>query len=118
LKHIEEERIKNTVSSSKLNATSDFSKLKEVDAIIICVPTPLTNHREPDMSFVVSTGKTDGKFKVYNVLGEIVRNLINEEREAGNYSVTFDGTGLPSGIYIYRLETANYIANRKMSVLK
>jgi UDP-N-acetyl-D-glucosamine dehydrogenase len=58
LKHISEKKIKEAVDSGYLKATSDFSRLKEADAIIICVPTPLTEHREPDMSFVENTSKT------------------------------------------------------------
>ncbi|MCW8961616.1 MAG: NAD(P)-binding domain-containing protein, partial [Ignavibacteriaceae bacterium] len=55
LKHISEDKIKEAVNSGYLKATSDFSRLKKVDAIIICVPTPLTEHREPDMSYVENT---------------------------------------------------------------
>ena len=62
LKHISEHKIKEAVNSGYLNATSDFSRLKEADAILICVPTPLTEHREPDMSFVENTSKTIAKF--------------------------------------------------------
>jgi UDP-N-acetyl-D-glucosamine dehydrogenase len=40
---------------SGLSATSDFSRLRDMDAIIICVPTPLDDHHEPDMSYIVST---------------------------------------------------------------
>ncbi|MGA1823756.1 MAG: nucleotide sugar dehydrogenase, partial [bacterium] len=36
----------------------DFSKIKDVDCVLICVPTPLTRHREPDMSFIVNTAET------------------------------------------------------------
>ncbi|HHX81575.1 MAG TPA: hypothetical protein GX696_01150, partial [Pseudomonadaceae bacterium] len=38
-----------------LDATSDFSRASEVDAILICVPTPLDRYREPDLSFVINT---------------------------------------------------------------
>ena len=62
LKHISNKTIKNAVDSGFLKATSDFSRLKEVDAILICVPTPLTEHREPDMSFVENTAKTIAKY--------------------------------------------------------
>lgn len=62
LKHISNNKIKSVVDSGYLNATSDFSKLPEVDAILICVPTPLTEHREPDMSFVENTSKTIVKY--------------------------------------------------------
>ncbi len=62
IKHISEDKIKKAINSGKFNAVSDFSKLPEVDAIIICVPTPLDEHREPDMSYVVDTAKTIAKF--------------------------------------------------------
>ena len=39
------------------NATGDFSKLSSMDAIIMCVPTPLTGHREPDLSFIENTAR-------------------------------------------------------------
>lgn len=62
IKHIKSERIKSTVDSNKFEATSDFSRLTSVDAIIICVPTPLDEHREPDMSFVKNTAHTISKY--------------------------------------------------------
>jgi len=46
----------------KFTPTSDFSKLSEVDCIIICVPTPLNRYREPDMSYVFNTGETIAKY--------------------------------------------------------
>ncbi len=45
------------VGDGSLRATSDFSDLAEVDAILICVPTPLASHREPDLSYVLGTGE-------------------------------------------------------------
>lgn len=45
------------VASGRLTATTDFARLAEADAIVICVPTPLTAHREPDLSFVESTAR-------------------------------------------------------------
>ncbi|MGE5683144.1 MAG: nucleotide sugar dehydrogenase, partial [Bacillota bacterium] len=58
IKHISAEKIANAVESGRFYATTDFSKLPEADAIIICVPTPLDEHREPDMSYVVNTANT------------------------------------------------------------
>jgi UDP-N-acetyl-D-glucosamine dehydrogenase len=62
IKHIGSERINNSVKDGKLSATSDFSKISEVDAIIICVPTPLNEYREPDMSYVEGTAKTIAEY--------------------------------------------------------
>ncbi|MCH7963405.1 MAG: T9SS type A sorting domain-containing protein [Bacteroidetes bacterium] len=56
--------------------------------------------------------------KVYNILGELVIELVNEEKSAGSYSVTFDASNLPSGVYIYRLQTTSFAANKKMTFLK
>jgi UDP-N-acetyl-D-glucosamine dehydrogenase len=54
IQHIDETRIKKA-NKSGFRATSDFSKAKKMDALIICVPTPLNKHREPDLSYVTST---------------------------------------------------------------
>jgi len=62
IKHINEVNIKKVISNGKLKVTTDFSKLPKVDVIIICVPTPLDEHREPDMSYVVDTAKTVAKY--------------------------------------------------------
>ena len=55
LKHIPASRIGKLVDQGLLSATADFDRLSEPDALLICVPTPLTSHLEPDLSFVVST---------------------------------------------------------------
>jgi UDP-N-acetyl-D-glucosamine dehydrogenase len=55
IKHLDEARLKAAVSSGLFQATSDFRRLGEPDALVICVPTPLTVQREPDMSFVINT---------------------------------------------------------------
>ncbi len=62
IKHIKEDRIKNAVDSGKFEATSDFSRLPEADALIICVPTPLDEHREPDMTYIVKTAEMIQKY--------------------------------------------------------
>ena len=62
IKHIGSERISKSVKDGKLSATSDFSKIHDVDTIIICVPTPLNEYREPDMSYVEGTAKTIAEY--------------------------------------------------------
>lgn len=56
--------------------------------------------------------------KVYDILGNEVKTLVNENRIAGSYKVEFDGKGLTSGLYIYRLVTDNYSSIKKMMLLK
>ncbi len=55
LKHIDATQITKATQSGKLDATVDFSRLAEMDVIIICVPTPLASGNEPDLSYVTST---------------------------------------------------------------
>ena len=79
IKHIKEERIKEAVNSGKFKATSDFTKLPEADAIIICVPTPLNEHREPDMTYIVSTA-------------EVVKKYLRKGQLVSLESTTYPGT--------------------------
>src|SRR5690349_8401247 len=58
IKHIGPERVAAAVASGKFTATADFDRLGECDAILICVPTPLGDHREPDNSYIHSTARS------------------------------------------------------------
>ena len=62
LKHIPAATIRRMRKNDLFTATDDFSKLKQVDAIIICVPTPLTKSREPDLSYVSNTCRTIAEY--------------------------------------------------------
>ena len=53
IKHISNEDIEQVVDSGLFAASTDFSKVRELDAVLICVPTPLDQHREPDISYVL-----------------------------------------------------------------
>jgi UDP-N-acetyl-D-glucosamine dehydrogenase len=55
ISYINATRVKQAAKSKKLSATTNFSRLDEPDVIIICVPTPLTPQRDPDMSFIIKT---------------------------------------------------------------
>lgn len=57
IKHIGADLMAEVVTSGQFEATADFERLGEPDAILICVPTPLTKHREPDLSYVVKTAR-------------------------------------------------------------
>lgn len=58
------------------------------------------------------------KIKVFNVLGQEVMVLVNENKKAGKYSVVFDGSNLASGIYFYRFEAGDFISVKKMVLIK
>lgn len=61
IKHISSEHISSFFNREKFDGTTDFSRLSEPDILIICVPTPLNEHREPDMSYVENTAKLIAK---------------------------------------------------------
>ncbi|MCG6892031.1 MAG: nucleotide sugar dehydrogenase [Desulfobacteraceae bacterium] len=62
IQHIPSSVLQEVNASGRFQATSDFSRSISCDAVIICVPTPLDHHREPDLSFVVATAETLGPF--------------------------------------------------------
>ena len=56
--------------------------------------------------------------KVYDILGQEVKTLINEEQKSGLYEVKLDASALSSGIYFYKLQAGNFISTKKMILLK
>ena len=73
-------------------------------------PATTINYQIPELSFV--------QFKVFDVLGNEIAILVNEEKLAGEYEVEFNGKELTSGIYFYQLEAGNFIQTKKMILLK
>jgi len=72
-------------------------------------------------STIISWQLPESKFvtlKIYDVLGNEVASLVNEEKPAGNYEVEFNATNLSSGIYYYKLVAGNFIDVKKMILLK
>ncbi len=61
IRHLPSELVAELVKSGKLTPTEDFSRLSECDVLIICVPTPLTVNRDPDMHYVAGTAQTIGR---------------------------------------------------------
>ncbi|MBK9098573.1 MAG: T9SS type A sorting domain-containing protein [bacterium] len=58
------------------------------------------------------------QIKIYDLLGNEMLNLVNEEKSQGNYSVKFDGSILPSGVYFYSLRVNDFLSCKKMILLK
>src|SRR5882672_2017352 len=58
IQHIDGTAIEKLVKEGKLSASADFSAIKKVEAVIICVPTPLNKNREPDISYILKTGES------------------------------------------------------------
>ena len=60
IQHIDGGDVQKLVAEKTLSASTDFSKIREVEAVIICVPTPLNKNREPDISYIIKTGEEIG----------------------------------------------------------
>ncbi len=73
-------------------------------------PTTKIKYQIPELSFV--------SLKVYDVLGSEITTLVNEKKHSGSFEVEFDGTGLPSGIYFYRLQAGSFVEIKKMILMK
>jgi uncharacterized protein YdeI (BOF family) len=55
---------------------------------------------------------------VFNIQGELVEALVDGVMDAGNYQITFDGSGLASGLYLYRIQAGSFIETKKMTLMK
>lgn len=62
--------------------------------------------------------KTQVKLEVYNLIGQKVAELVNGELNAGEYNITFNASGLSSGIYLYKLQAGNFSSVKKMILMK
>ncbi|HWN43423.1 MAG TPA: NAD(P)-binding domain-containing protein, partial [Thermoanaerobaculia bacterium] len=61
IRHLDAERVRAQTGTGRLEATADFERLPEADAILICVPTPLTRQREPELRYVRTTAEQIGR---------------------------------------------------------
>ncbi|MDH3267429.1 MAG: T9SS type A sorting domain-containing protein [Ignavibacteria bacterium] len=73
-------------------------------------PETRINYKVSEPSFVT--------IKVFNIIGQEVKTLVNEFKQSGQYNVQFDGTGLTSGVYFYKLEANRFTDIKKMVLLK
>ena len=58
------------------------------------------------------------KILVFNIAGELVETLVNELKLPGTYICVFTASNLPSGVYIMQMQAGNYVASKKMTLLK
>lgn len=97
IKHIESRAIADLVNSGKLAVSTDFSLIKQTEAIIICVPTPLTKNREPDISFVLQTGRSIAQYLTRGVLVVLESTTYPGTTEDELRVVLEDGAGMKAG---------------------
>ena len=78
-------------------------------------PTTKIKFQIPNVASSFSLRTT---LKVYDVLGNEIAVLVNEEKPSGTYEVEFDASQLPSGVYMYRLTAGNFSSSKKLLLLK
>jgi hypothetical protein len=80
-------------------------------------PTTKIRYSIPNV-LTTEEGNQNIVLKIYDILGNEVTTLVNEQKEPGYYEVDFNASGFASGVYIYRLIANNYVSVKKMMVLK
>ncbi len=125
--------------------TRDGWYVDDIGILIYTIPTSLQDNAETVTQFVLeqnypnpfnpstkiiysipsslNRGTSNVSLKVYDVLGNVVATLVNEEKPAGNYEIEFNSRGLihqtlSSGIYFYQLRAGSFIDTKKMILLK
>jgi len=99
----------------------EYSKIVEVEVILTesalyqNYPNPFNPSTVITYSIPVSSKVT---LTVYDALGKFITTLVNENQEAGNYSVNFNSTGLSNGMYFYKMQSDNFVKTNKMLLLK
>jgi len=105
--------------------TNKFDEVMPVDEYTDYIPVTYQLEQNYPNPFNPSTRiaysiPEDGfvKLAIYNMLGEEVAAIVNTTQKAGRYEVNFDASKLSSGVYIYRIEAANFTASKKLMLLK
>lgn len=73
-------------------------------------PGTLIKYQVPEKSFVL--------IRVYDLLGAELATLVNEEKSAGSYEITFNAQDLSSGVYFYQIKANNFVSTKKLVLLK
>ena len=98
IKHIESSAIAEGVKSGRFSASTDFSLVKEVEAVIICVPTPLNKNREPDISYILETGKSIAPHLSRGTLVVLESTTYPGTTDEDLRRVLEEGSGLKAGV--------------------
>ncbi|HMQ78086.1 MAG TPA: T9SS type A sorting domain-containing protein [Ignavibacteria bacterium] len=126
-----------TYEDKKLQSGKYFYRLKQIDyngnyeyfdlalPVVISKPTdfalgqsyPNPSNPKSNIDFQLPE-RTLVNISVYNLLGQLVSTLINEEKDAGIYTIEFDGSNLTSGVYFYRINAENFSKTKKMLLVK
>ncbi len=98
IKHIESSALAQEVQAGRFFASTDFSRIKEVEALLICVPTPLNKNREPDISYILQTGKSIAPYIHKGLLVVLESTTYPGTTEEDLRRVLEEGSGMKAGV--------------------
>ncbi len=98
IKHVAADDISVQVKSGKLDASTDFSRVSEADAVILCLPTPLNHFREPDLSYVLDTGRSLAPHMKQGALIVLESTTYPGTTDGELLSVLENGSGKKAGV--------------------
>ncbi|MBT6850168.1 MAG: nucleotide sugar dehydrogenase, partial [Opitutae bacterium] len=98
LKHFSSESIAEQVNEGRFEATTDSSRISDVEAILICVPTPLNEYREPDLSYVLDTAESLAPHLIKGVLVTLESTTYPGTTEDKLRIVLEEGSGMKAGV--------------------
>ena len=98
IKHISRTTIEDVVKEKRLSASTDFSRIREVEAVIICVPTPLSKNREPDISFILETGRAIAPHLAKGTLVVLESTTYPTTTDEDLRAVLEEGSGMKAGV--------------------
>jgi len=97
IRHVPSETIRQEVKGGRLMASSDFRGIREVEAVIICVPTPLNKNREPDITYILETGRAISPHLVKDCLVVLESTTYPGTTDEDLRAVLEEGSGLKAG---------------------
>jgi UDP-N-acetyl-D-glucosamine dehydrogenase len=98
IKHIESSAIREQVDAGRFQASTDFARVKEVEAVLICVPTPLNKNREPDISYIIKTGRSIAPHLQRGCLVVLESTTYPGTTDEDLLTVLEEGSGLKAGV--------------------
>ena len=98
IKHIAPATIAKVIAEKRLSASTDFRNIKDVEAVIICVPSPLNKNREPDISFILDTGRAIAPHLAKGTLVVLESTTYPGTTDEDLRAVLEEGSGMKAGV--------------------
>jgi UDP-N-acetyl-D-glucosamine dehydrogenase len=98
IRHVPEAAIAQALAAGRLEASADFARVGEVEAVILCVPTPLNAYREPDLSYVLDTGRQIAPYLKQGTLVVLESTTYPGTTDGELRAVLEAGSGLKAGV--------------------